>query len=117
MHGFDGTILRVNPMATDEDRVLWCLLEGDSRSKLFKVTVPIHNQINDLKKRVWEERKNTLKYIPAKHLVLSKVNTFQRSSPFTVLDTRPQVCIDLPCKHLEDLIFEDCDGVDRLRKH
>jgi hypothetical protein len=63
-----------NPNPDDAFRVLRCLVEGDYAS--FKVTVPIHKDVDDLKKLVKAEREDSiLRGIDPNILVLWKVRT------------------------------------------
>jgi hypothetical protein len=61
----------------DDNRVLRCLVSGDTTS--FKVAVPAEGDVVDLEELVLEKgRKGILHDVDAKDLVLWKVSHFQR---------------------------------------
>ena len=66
-------------------RALYCLVEDEN--VVFKVTAPVNNHcIEDLKNLVQQEKKNgTLRNVDTSDIILSKVNTLQRSAPMLQL--------------------------------
>ncbi|RHZ77618.1 hypothetical protein Glove_174g112 [Diversispora epigaea] len=53
---------------------LYCLVEGDSKEKTFKVIAGVNEEVNDLKKKIKEELHPRFENTPANDIVLWKVN-------------------------------------------
>ncbi|CAH1766833.1 2204_t:CDS:2 [Entrophospora sp. SA101] len=56
------------------NKILFCLVEGGSKEKAFKVIAEINDDVSDLKEKIKGRRPNTFANIDAAEIVLWKVN-------------------------------------------
>ena len=101
-------------MHDDTPRVLRCIVEGDPA--VFKVKVPVDNDVDDLKKLVHREKdKGILRDVNASDLALWKVRYFQK--PVATQLTPSKVDINLnnvDDDFLKNLMVNDVKDVEKL---
>jgi len=69
-----GQLLACHVMESKQNRVLRCLIEGDSVP--IKLSVSVKEDVDDLKERIHDKARHTLQDVDIKDLTLWKVRRF-----------------------------------------
>ncbi|RHZ55278.1 hypothetical protein Glove_417g36 [Diversispora epigaea] len=90
---------------------LFCLVEGDSKERFFIVITKKNDCVNDLKKKIKEELHPQIENIPAKDIVLWKVNVSTDEDTMEVNialnDIEEKLKLSHPAKKIRDIFTEN----------